>query len=79
MELHYSSKVFEGSIYASNASAQEYPEMKASLLNDVSTTGDLQLVCEVRKFSWLVLQIRFVEGWKEHKHLSCLQCTASAP
>jgi hypothetical protein len=55
IELHFSSTVSEGLMrhfYACDSSAQEYPAMKASLLNQVNTTGDLQLVCEVRKPLW---------------------------
>jgi hypothetical protein len=50
--LHFSSKASEGLMrhfYAFDSSTQEDPAMKASLLNQVNTTGDLQLVCEVRK------------------------------
>lgn len=52
LELHFSSTVSEGLMrhfYACDSPAQEYSAMKASLLNQVNTTGDLQLVCEVRK------------------------------
>jgi hypothetical protein len=47
LELHYLTDVSEESVRLLCDSSEQNPASKSSLLNDVNTTGDLQLGCEV--------------------------------
>jgi hypothetical protein len=53
IELYYSANVPEALVrhFCGSQSAQ-HPAVKSSLLNDVNTSGDLQLLCEVRVCLW---------------------------